>query len=186
MPREPDLAIPPVRRCGDGAGARKACVLVVDDESALRSLIVRVLKDEGHTVLEAGDGAQALELLEGEVGGIDLVLTDVKMPRLGGLELGRRIAMRQQPIPIVYMSADPPAAFVGRASGVGTPPCLQKPFSITALVVVVDRLGGASMVDRLLGGASGEHAAVEASLASVRHFRDSATAAAAAMAAMRR
>jgi two-component system chemotaxis response regulator CheY len=177
MPGEPDLAIPPVRRCGDGAGAGKSCVLVVDDESALRSLIVRVLKDEGHAVLEAGDGAQALELLESEVQGIDLVLTDINMPRLGGLELGRRIARRPRPIPVVYMSADPPAAFVGGASGVGTPPCLRKPFSVTALV---------AMVDRLVGGASVEHAAVEAPLASVLHFRDGATPAAAAMVAIRR
>jgi CheY-like chemotaxis protein len=128
-------------------------------------------------VLEAADGVQALELLEGEVRGIELVLTDIKMPRLDGLELGRRIAMRQRPIPIVYMSADPPAAFVGGAWGVSTLPFLRKPFSVTALLATVDRL---------LGEASVEHAAVEASLASVPHFRDSATPAAAAMAAIRR
>ena len=172
MPGEHDPAFPPVREIGAEAG--KSCVLVVDDESAVRSLIVRALKDEGHTVLEAGDGAQALELLEGEVRGIDLVLTDVNMPRLGGLELGRRIAMRPRPISVVYMSADLPAAFVGGASA---PPCLRKPFSVTALL---------AMVDRLLGRGPVEQAAVEAPVASVRHFRDSATPALLAMAAIRR
>ena len=157
MSGEHDLATPQGLGRGDGAAAGKSCVLVVDDESGLRRLVVRMLQDEGYAVLEAADGAQALALLEADAAPIDLVLTDIRMPRLSGLELGRRIAMLQRPLPVIYMSADPPVALVDSSAGIGTPSCLQKPFSVPALVAAVDRL---------LGGPSGTHAAVERSLAS--------------------
>jgi CheY-like chemotaxis protein len=112
-------------------------VLVVDDEWMVRTLVARALESAGYTVVGAGDGAEALELLE-RGGAVDLVLTDIKMPRLGGLELGREIALRW-PIPVVYMSADP-AALSGGGSDSTLPPCITKPFSITALGATVERM----------------------------------------------
>jgi two-component system, cell cycle sensor histidine kinase and response regulator CckA len=119
-------------------GAGRSRVLVVEDESAVRMLIARVLETAGYAVLHVGDGAQALELLEREWLGVDLVLTDIRMPRLDGLELGRRIAAQEWPIPVLYMSADPPDALAGGGTGPATAPCLQKPFSVRALVAAVD------------------------------------------------
>ncbi len=113
-----------------GSGAEESCVLVVDDESTVQLFVARALESAGYTVVGAGDGVEALELLDRNGGAIDLVLTDIRMPRLDGLELGRRIAGRQSPIPVVYMSADPPHDVVG----------LQKPFSMTALVDLVEEL----------------------------------------------
>jgi CheY-like chemotaxis protein len=108
----------------------KPCVLVVDDESAVRLFVSCTLEREGYDVLGAGDGVEALELLERRGYGIDLVLTDIRMPRLDGLELGRRVAKLPGPIPIAYMSADPPRDVV----------CLEKPFSMAALVALVEGL----------------------------------------------
>jgi CheY-like chemotaxis protein len=114
-------------------------VLVVDDECVVRLLVARALESAGYTVLAAADGAEALDLLE-QGGGVDLVLTDIRMPRLGGLELGREIARRQWPIPVLYMSADPTAALRSDGSDPSIPGCLAKPFSITDLGATVERL----------------------------------------------
>jgi CheY-like chemotaxis protein len=114
-------------------------VLVVDDECVVRLLVARALESAGYTVLAAADGAEALDLLE-QGGGVDLVLTDIRMPRLGGLELGREIARRHWPIPVLYMSADPPAASRDDGSDPSIPGCLAKPFSITDLGATVERL----------------------------------------------
>jgi two-component system cell cycle sensor histidine kinase/response regulator CckA len=72
-----------------GPSVGGSAVLVVDDDSAVRMLVARALESSGYAVIVAGDGAQALELLERRGAGIHLVLTDIQMPRLGGLELGR-------------------------------------------------------------------------------------------------
>ena len=78
-------------------------VLVVDDDSGIRSLVARVLERAGWLVVDAGDGAQALEILERGKVDMDLVLTDVSMPMLDGLELGRRIAGMTPPRPVLRM-----------------------------------------------------------------------------------
>jgi CheY-like chemotaxis protein len=124
-----------------GAGRMSEfCVLVVDDESMVRMLVGRALESAGYMVVGAGDGAQALELLERAGSGIDLVLTDIKMPRLGGLELGREIALRQWPVPVVYMSADPHYAALGGAADPTFAPCLVKPFDMAVLIAMVARM----------------------------------------------
>lgn len=119
-------------------------VLVVDDDSGVRAVFARALEGAGFAVLAADDGMQALEFLEGEGTGIDLVLTDICMPRLGGLELGREIAARQFPIPVLYMSADPPEPLRG-GSGPVSVRCLPKPFSIALLVTTVAQLLAGSL-----------------------------------------
>ena len=80
-------------------------VLVVEDETALRAMIRRLLEREGYTVLEAENGADALRLLEGSAGAtVDLVLTDVRMPEMGGRELAAALARSQPGLPVVLMS----------------------------------------------------------------------------------
>src|SRR5918998_49628 len=78
-------------------------VLVVEDEPVIRELMSILLEDEGYAVHQAVDGLQALEMLEQH--GIDLVLSDVKMPRLDGASLVQRLRARGDPIPVVLMSA---------------------------------------------------------------------------------
>lgn len=129
-------------------GAGQYYVLVVDDESVVRICVARALESAGYRVLGAGDGAQALEVLEQAELGIDLVLTDINVPRLGGLELGRRITALGWPIPVLYMSANPPDAAVSAGAGLTIAPCLRKPFSVTTLITMVDRLLMARRVER--------------------------------------
>jgi len=102
--------------------------------------VARVLESEGYTVLSASDGAQALEILDlGEIS-VDLVLTDIHMPRLGGVELGRRVAALESSVPVLYMSAELPDTIFDVGAGLTIPPFLLKPFSIATLVANVGRL----------------------------------------------
>ena len=79
-------------------------VLVVEDESALRAGIRRLLQNEGYTVLEAENGATALQLLEEASHSIALVLTDLRMPVMDGRQLAAALARRRPSLPIVFMS----------------------------------------------------------------------------------
>ena len=78
-------------------------VLVVDDEPAIRETLSDLLEDEGFVVTRARDGLEALHLLESR--GFDLVVSDVKMPRLDGASMARQLRRQGIPIPIVLMSA---------------------------------------------------------------------------------
>jgi CheY-like chemotaxis protein len=114
-----------------------SCVLVVDDDSVLRALVTHVLHRVGCTVVNANDGAQALEILERGGVDIDLVVTDIHMPGLNGLELGRRIARVTPSMPVLYMSAELPDALVDRGANLMLTPFLLKPFSTESLVAAV-------------------------------------------------
>jgi len=78
-------------------------VLIVDDEPAIRETLSDLLEDEGFVVACARDGLEALHLLESRV--FDLVVSDVKMPRLDGASMARQLRRQGIPIPIVLMSA---------------------------------------------------------------------------------
>ena len=109
-------------------------VLVVDDESSLRTLVARRLANEGYRVLEAGNGIEALELLQAPDADIRLVITDIRMPRMDGYELADRLVDRPKSPPIVFISG------YGQ-SGVWLPGSVfAKPFSLDALMDEVRRL----------------------------------------------
>lgn len=112
-------------------------ILVVEDEPAIRELLVEVLQDEGYKVVAAADGIAALDILALQA--TDLVLTDVMMPGLDGLGVVRR--MREQPgtarIPVIVMSA----VLRTGVEGLDRVSFLAKPFDIGRLLVEVeDRL----------------------------------------------
>jgi two-component system, cell cycle sensor histidine kinase and response regulator CckA len=96
-------------------------VLVVDDEEPLRGYIARVMKEDGYNVISAGDGIEALILLENCRVPVQLVITDVSMPNMTGPELAGRISTLPTPPPVLFVSGThgPPGL-----SG----PLLQKPF----------------------------------------------------------
>jgi two-component system cell cycle sensor histidine kinase/response regulator CckA len=84
---------------------RAPTVLVVDDEDSLRAVIRRLLQGEGYGVLEAENGASALQVLEEETDHeVGLVLTDLRMPVMDGRELASVLARLRPSLPVVFMS----------------------------------------------------------------------------------
>jgi signal transduction histidine kinase len=79
-------------------------ILLVEDEQAVRSLTKRILESAGYTVLQAGNGSEALALLDRHGSPIDLLLTDVVMPGMNGRELATRIASVRPQMKVLYTS----------------------------------------------------------------------------------
>jgi two-component system cell cycle sensor histidine kinase/response regulator CckA len=104
-------------------------VLVVDDEPPVLRLLRRQLEALGWTVLEARNGPEALRLLQGRRGAVDLVLSDIVMPGMNGTELADRILADRPEQCVVLMSGQAPGglARVGRRDKIV--PVLRKPFT---------------------------------------------------------
>jgi two-component system, cell cycle sensor histidine kinase and response regulator CckA len=83
--------------------ARKT-ILVVDDEAQIRSLVKSVLAPRHHRILEASDGVEALGIVGQPKARIDLLLTDIVMPGMDGIELARRTASQSPEVRVIYMS----------------------------------------------------------------------------------
>jgi two-component system cell cycle sensor histidine kinase/response regulator CckA len=123
------------RAAGDGAPAG-ATILVVDDESAVREIASRILGRGGFRVLQAAEGAAALELIE-QHGPPQLVLTDLMMPGVGGAELARRLKQRWPALPVLFMSGYS-IDELHRQGAIGAEgDLLQKPFTPSGLVASV-------------------------------------------------
>ena len=100
-------------------------VLVVEDERPLRFMTREILERNGYAVLDAGDGQAALELSRDHDGPIDLLLTDVVMPRMQGTELADAIRLQRPEIAVVYMTGYAREAF--RDRGVRPVALVEKP-----------------------------------------------------------
>src|SRR5215216_5599943 len=107
-------------------------VLVVEDDRALRALMVRSLSEKGYRVLEAIDGIEALERLAAEPD-IELIVTDIVMPRMNGVDLAQQLAASARSR-LLFVSA------FGQDYTQLPGPLLEKPFSQAALMAEVDRL----------------------------------------------
>lgn len=117
---------------------RMECILVVEDEAAVRNLISEILVKRGFRILEAKDGEEGLAMFTAQEMEIDLVLSDVLMPKLGGVAMARRIHQIQSDFPIVFMSGYSENA----ASALDEDrksPFLHKPFSISNLMSILDK-----------------------------------------------
>lgn len=113
-------------------------VLVVDDETTVRRFAARVLEREGYGVVEAKDGMDALELIKQGVTPIEVVVSDIVMPRLNGVELMQALAASHPDMPVILMSGYATGALV--ELGI-TAPCaiLPKPFPSERLIEEVRR-----------------------------------------------
>ncbi len=90
-------------RSGTGRGR----ILVVDDDDNVRPIVARLLASEGYDVAVAASGFEALAHLERTAGGVDLLITDMVMPGMGGRELTRRVAASYPDLPVIWMSGYP-------------------------------------------------------------------------------
>jgi CheY-like chemotaxis protein len=108
-------------------------ILVVEDQDDVREMIVRSLVQEGYRVVAAADGVQALALLTSERG-IDLVITDIGLPNMGGLQLAKRLTLVARPPVLLFISGyeQNPAEIPGAL--------LAKPFDPDTLLAEVRRL----------------------------------------------
>ena len=108
-------------------------ILLVEDETNLRRLARQYLETQGYKILEAEDGAAALQIVDGYQGTIDLLLTDVVMPGMNGRELATQISKLLPEVRVLYMSGYTENA-IGHDgmldAGINL---LQKPFSLPAL-----------------------------------------------------
>jgi PAS domain S-box-containing protein len=128
----------PTRKARPGLPRGTETVLLAEDEEAVRTLVARTLRAQGYTVLEATNGAEALAIAEQHSGApIQLLLTDMIMPQLGGYELAQRVRQRLPGLPVVLMSGytDNSAIRTGTLDNDIT--FLQKPFTPAALAHTV-------------------------------------------------
>jgi DNA-binding response OmpR family regulator len=114
--------------------------MLVEDEEAVRALVERLLRKAGYEVLVAADGARALELESRADGRIDLLLTDVVMPGMSGIELAREIRARRPGTRVLLISGYTEES-VG-TSGPGAFDLLAKPFTENELLTRVRSILG--------------------------------------------
>ena len=114
-----------------------ASILVVEDESLIRHLVVDTLTDEGHSVLAAASGEDALDRLDGQQQNPDLLIVDLRMPGMSGQEFVRRQRECGESIPVVVLSGSSEAKQVGQE--LGAVAVIHKPFDLDELIRVVKR-----------------------------------------------
>src|SRR5687767_2552370 len=111
-------------------------ILLVDDEQAVRAIVVKILKRANYNVLEAESGDAALRIAESHSGKIDLLLSDMYMPGLRGPEVAQKLAPKCPGIRVLFMSG-----YADQDSRSGVPEganFLNKPFSGKELVTAVE------------------------------------------------
>jgi two-component system, cell cycle sensor histidine kinase and response regulator CckA len=129
LPRVKEAAPEPVKK---GSAKGSESILLVDDEEGVRRLVSAILHTNGYDVLEAANGPAALAVYEKNAHKIDLVLTDIVMPQMTGLELGKKLAEKSPGLRILYMSGYRDNAVASGANGVS--PFLHKPFTPDVLL----------------------------------------------------
>jgi CheY-like chemotaxis protein len=131
-------AVAPPRKISAVDLPQAATVLIAEDEALVRGVVVRVLGGAGYTVIQAQNGAQALEMVRAHQTPIDLVITDVVMARMGGLDLAKQLSVERPGLPVLLISGynreemlDDPAHTIG---------FLRKPFTPSELLEKVASL----------------------------------------------
>ena len=112
-------------------------ILVIEDEDVVRSLASRGLRDHGYSVMEARNGVQALQYIEQHPGTVDLAISDVVMPEMGGRELGQNLARTEPNLPVLFMSGYTGEDVVQRGLLDPGAPFQQKPFTPAGLAIKV-------------------------------------------------
>ena len=137
------------------SSAGSETILVVEDEELVRSLTCTVLRQNGYTVLEAADGDQALDLAAGHEGPLDLLLADVVMPRVSGLDVARTLKPERPEMRVLFMSGYVSEDFMEDKQIENGSTVLRKPFTVRELTREVRAtLGSAPQPSPASNGAS--------------------------------
>ncbi len=130
-----------------------ATILVIDDESAVRDTMRRLLERYGHEVREAANGREALKAAPD----YDLVITDINMPEMDGIEVIMALTDRRPGLPVIAISGGgrlPKDLLLSSADMLGAVTTLPKPFDLSELIEAVDRALAS-------GGSEGDSTAVD-------------------------
>jgi two-component system chemotaxis response regulator CheY len=117
-------------------------IITVDDAATMRKLIGFSLRSAGHTVLEAEDGVRALALLTSR--DVDLVITDINMPNMNGIDLTRKLRSlpRHRSTPILVVTTESELAIKSQAKAAGATGWILKPFQPDQLLAAVGKVLG--------------------------------------------
>jgi two-component system, cell cycle sensor histidine kinase and response regulator CckA len=134
QPEQPDE--PPPEQQGTPEGGSET-ILVIEDEDVVRHLACRGLRDHGYSVIEARNGVLALQYVAQHPGAVQLVISDVVMPEMGGRQFGQALARVEPTLPVLFMSGYTGEDVVQRGLLEPGAPFQQKPFTPTALAAKV-------------------------------------------------
>jgi CheY-like chemotaxis protein len=122
-----------------GKSTNKGVVLVVDDEAGVRALARRILAGGGYHVLEAGNGAEAMAIIDSQAQ-VDFLIADLDMPVMRGEEMARRIRAQRPDLRILYATAHSELLFTERPELIEGEAFLDKPFTVRGLLEAVSLL----------------------------------------------
>jgi two-component system chemotaxis response regulator CheY len=122
--------------------------LVVDDSKTIRTIIRRILIGVGYEVLEAGDGAQAMEVLAADKSAIGLVLADWNMPVMNGLELVKEIRQDNElaSLKVIMVTTETEMSQMASALEAGANEYIMKPFTKDILIEKLELMGITALV----------------------------------------
>jgi two-component system, cell cycle sensor histidine kinase and response regulator CckA len=123
-----------------GASNSTTTILLVEDEEGVRAVLHELLTGLGFVVLQAANGAEAVDLALGHAGVIDLVITDMVMPVMSGQELARKLADVRPGLRILYMSAFASNIYSPSALANALAGYISKPFDLDTFVGKVREL----------------------------------------------
>jgi len=121
-------------------------VLLVEDEEPLRTLAAKALEGMGYQVLQAGNGLQGLVVSDRHLGEINVVITDIVMPRMGGPEMVEKLRRKRTNFSVIFMSGYTDAAVLENAQIGKDAVLLNKPFSTDTLVRKIRQVHDAAAV----------------------------------------
>ncbi len=112
-------------------------ILIVDDEKKMRHLLSIMLERKGYAVSQAGDGQEAWDMISQKA--FDMVISDIKMPRMDGLQLMGKIKEQQMPCPVVFITAFATVDSAVDAMRSGAADYITKPFEEARILLTVER-----------------------------------------------
>jgi len=118
--------------------AEKNSILVVDDEDALRTVLSSELESEGYVVATAGDGDEAISILQGK--SFDLVLLDIKMPRVDGFEVLRFIKEKYPATKVIMLTGFADLKNAIESKKLGAEDFVSKPYDLVDLLTTIERV----------------------------------------------
>ena len=136
-------------------------ILVVDDEESIRLTLSALLGHRGYHVIAENSAAKALEVLETEE--VDVILADVRMPDMDGIELTRRIVAQEMPVTIIVMSAYGSVETAIKAMKAGAYDYITKPFKTDEVILTLTKAEERESLRR-------ENAALKAEMVDLHHF----------------